>query len=80
MELEKDYVEVLGMIERLKRESLCSRCVENLFKIFKEVNNSMDWEMSVNYCEGFLFGNLFWRFGDVKCDLFFYNDKILDCF
>lgn len=78
MELEKDHAEALGTIERLKRESSCSRCVENSPKTFKEVNNSMDRETSANHREVSSFGNLFRRFGDAKRDLLSHNDKNSD--
>ena len=75
MELEKEHAEALGTIERLKRESSCSRCVENSPKIFKEVNNSTGREMNANHREGSSFGNLLRRFGDTKCDVLSHNDK-----
>ena len=71
MELEKEHTEALETIERLKRESSCSRCVESSPKTFKEVNNSLSRETNANHREG----SLLRRFGDSKRDLLFHNDK-----
>ena len=75
MELEKDHAEAMGTIERLKRESSCSRCVENSPKTFKEFNNSMGREANANHREGSSFGSLLRGFGDAKRDLFSHNVK-----
>jgi len=76
MELEKEHAEALGTIERLKKESSCSRYVENSPKTFKEVNNinSMVRETTANHREGSSFGSLL-RFGDAKRDLLSQIDK-----
>lgn len=80
MELEKEHAEALGTVERLKKESSCSRCVENSPKTFKEVNNinSMVRETTANHREGSSFGSLL-RFGDAKRDLLSQIDKNPDC-
>lgn len=74
MELEKEHAEALATIERVKRESSCSRCAENSSKTFKEAT-SIGRETSANHRESSSFGSLLRRFGDAKRNLLSQNDQ-----
>lgn len=76
MELEKEYVEVLGIIERMRKEKMRSSVVENFLRMKREmVVNSV--EFSVNYCKELLFEKLWERLGGVKSD--FVIEKKMEC-
>lgn len=72
MELEKEHAEALATIERVKRESSCSRCAENSSKTFKEATSI---GRETNHRESSSFGSLLRRFGDAKRNLLSQNDQ-----
>ena len=77
MELEKEHTEALGTIERLKKESPCSRYVEKSSGTFKEAP-SIGQEISAHHHESSSFGKWLRSFGDTKRDLPSQKDQSFD--